>query len=196
MLYAFKDNGDDTGSLLEMTVDIPAERRGLFQANASKNSGVPAEEILLWSGPPIEGKVVAIIADGTVVSAQPDLAWTPPPPPPDPLEELRRVVDQNILASEHDRRWLAQKEAAKRLGIPWLKANPAATLAETENALAGALMAEFPGEPLVVSPAGVILSYAKAARERGYIAEEGFTALRDLVAATPDNQLAKLLVKL
>jgi hypothetical protein len=173
---------------------------------ASADHGVPAGEIMVYATTdPAEAEallnaplaaLVPTLADGQVVSVAVDPAWTPPAPPPDPLAELKQIVDQNILASEHDRRWLAQKEAAKRLGIPWIKGHPAASQAEAEEALTTLLAAEFPGEPLVASPAGVILSYAKAAQARGYIPDPSFTALRDLVAAAPEAQLTKLLAKL
>jgi hypothetical protein len=110
--------------------------------------------------------------------------------------QLSAVVSATLPVSEHDRRWLAQKEAAKRLGIAWIKAHPACTQAEAEEALAAALAAGLPGEPLVISPAGVIASYALAAHGRGYIPEANFTALRDLVAAASQEQLVQLLAKL
>jgi hypothetical protein len=131
---------------------------------------------------------------GGAVAADP--AWTPPAPPPDHIAELRRTVDRNILASEHDRRWLAQKEAAKRLGVAWIKAHPACAQAEAEAALTGLLAVEFPGEPLVASPAGVMASYALAAHSRGHIPSPTFESLRDLVAAASQDQLAQLLDKL
>jgi hypothetical protein len=175
-------------------------------ARASAEHGIPAGEIMVYAtADPAEAEallnaplaaLLPTLAGGQVTGVAVNPVWAPPAPPPDPLAELKQIVDQNILASEHDRRWLAQKEAAKRLGIPWIKAHPAASQAEAEAALTAALAAEFPGEPLVASPAGVILSYAKAAQARGHIPEAGFAALRDLVAATPDSQLAKLLAKL
>jgi hypothetical protein len=142
-------------------------------------------------------RVKATIQGDQVVGVALDPTWTPPAPAPDPLDELRSLVRGNILASDHDKRWLAQKEAAKAIAIPWIKANPTATQAEFQNAVFAALVDELPtGEPIVVNPGGIIASYALAAKERGLIAEATFIALRDFVVATTEKKLAKLLAQL
>ncbi len=123
-----------------------------------------------------------------------------PPSPAASLEsqvaELKQLVQANLLTSAHDKRWLEQKEAAKHLGIAWLKANPSASQTDFEAALATALAAEFPAAPMVINPAGAIASYALVALDWGLIADASFESLRDFVAATPETQLQKLLAQL
>ena len=145
------------------------------------------------------GSLVAVIEEGRVVGVIPDPAYTPPEPQPDPtqvrLEALEAAVANNILASPHDRRWLAQKERAKIFGIPWLKDHPEATGADLEAAVLADLAATFPGEPVVAS-VGVIQSYAVEAAARGYIPEATFEALRALVVASTPAQLQAMLAAL
>lgn len=176
----------------------------LAKALAEAKLGLTLAEHLADADLGPAASLLAVIEAGQVVSVGVDPAWVAPPPPPDPIEELKAslnevktVVAGNLAASEHDRRWLAQKEEVKNQGIPWIKANPTATQAEFQQAVFAAMASELPaGEPIVVNPDGIIASYALAAKERGLIAEASFISLRDLVVTTSDKELAKLLAKL
>ncbi|MFH1058922.1 MAG: hypothetical protein V1797_09640, partial [Pseudomonadota bacterium] len=143
-------------------------------AYVHQGEAVPPPVIPVWEG-------------GQVVGIEPDPDWTPPEPAPDPvqvrLEALEQAVARqeqavaaNLLASPHDRRWLAQKERAKLFGIAWLKAHPEASMEELAVAVETDLAEQFPGQPIVVS-AGIILSYAAEANARGYIPDSSFTSL-------------------
>lgn len=136
---------------------------------------------------------------GQVVGVEPDPGYTPSEPAPDPvqarLEALEAAVATNILASPHDRRWLAQKERAKLFGISWIKANPEAGQADLEAAVMADLAQQFPGEPLVVS-GGVVLGYAVEAAARGYIPDGSYESLRALVVAASADQLQAMLAAL
>ncbi|MFZ5586151.1 MAG: hypothetical protein ACOZHQ_09500 [Thermodesulfobacteriota bacterium] len=143
------------------------------------------------------------LVDGAVIV---NPAWTPPAPALDPvqvrLEALEAAVARqeqavaaNLLASPHDRRWLAQKERAKLFGIGWIKANPEASMEELEAAVIADLASQFSGEPLVVS-GGVILSYAVEAAARGYIPDGSYESLRALVVAADADQIQAMLAAL
>ncbi len=151
----------------------------------------------VWGG----RKTGSLLITATEVSPNP--AWQPPAPPVDRLADLVAKVDAateqvngNILASPHDKRWLAQKNEAKSEGIAWVKAHPASTQTEAETAINAIIAAAFPAEPRVVSGGGLIVSYAVEAQARGIIAAATYEALRDFMVATPDKQLQKLLAKL
>jgi hypothetical protein len=149
--------------------------------------------------PWLEGMEATFDNEGGLVGARLKSGFTPPDPAPsleDHLAEIKAMVGKNLLASDHDKLWLAQKEVAKAEGIPWLKANPAATQEQFEAAVQGFIATDAPGDPMVVHPQGVIASYAKVAQTRGLISSATFEALRDFVVATPDKQLQKLLAQL
>lgn len=185
-------------------VNYLSEDQALAQAAA--RTGLAPEALAAWPAPdreiaerllraPLEA-LAATLAEGRVTDVTVDPAWTPPPIEPTELALLREAVNRNLLASPHDRRWLEQKEEAKSEGIPWIKAHPAAGQAEAETAINGAIEAAFPGQPRVVSGAGIIASYAAEAQARGVIPAATYEALRDFIAATPESQLHKLLAKL
>lgn len=144
--------------------------------------------------------LVASIDNGQVVGVSVDPDYVPSASVPDPvparLEALEAAVERIPLNTPHNRRWLAQKERVKAAGIAYIKANPGCAQAELEQALAAELAAGFPGEPLVVNPAGLVQSYAQAAWAQGFIAEAGFIALRDLVAASGASDLQAMLQSL
>lgn len=141
--------------------------------------------------------LAAVFENGQVVGVAIDPDYTPPTPVPDPVQArlaaLESALEQIPLNTPHNRRWLAQKERVKATGIAYIQAHPACDQADLEQALAGDLASGFPGEPIVVSPAGVILSYADAATAQGFISEASFSALRDLVAASSPAQLQAML---
>ncbi len=186
---------DQAGNCLERNRATPTPPDSAFRANHGDSAVLFATDS--DPAPEVPTKYIrATIQGGQVVNIALDPSWSPPVTI-DPLEEMRALVRGNVLASVHDKRWLAQKEAAKLIAIPWIKANPTATQAEFQAAVFAALAAELPaGEPIVVNPDGIIASYALAAKERGLIAEASFTALRDLVVATPEKQIQKLLAQL
>lgn len=129
-----------------------------------------------------------------------DPAWSPPEAaaPVDlaaRIADLEAVVAGNVLASVHDRRWLAQKERAKLFGIPWIQSHPEAGLADLEAAVLAELAEVFPGDPIVTG-AGIVMSYAAEAAKRGYIPEPSFEALRDLVVGASAAQIQAMLAVL
>jgi|GEM_PF-2410479 len=152
-------------------------------------------------------RLVATIAGGAVVGVAIDPEYTPPEPAPDPvqarLEALEaavklqeQAVAANLLATAHDRKWLAQKETAKLVGIPYIQAHPECSQEEVEAAVVAALTAAYPGQAIVVSGPGIIQSYADEALARGYLGEASFAALRDLVAASTPAQVQAMLAVL
>lgn len=149
----------------------------------------------------------ATIEAGAVVEVAIDPGYTPPEPTPDPvqarLEALEaavklqeQAVAANLLATAHDRKWLAQKETAKLVGIPYIQAHPECNQEEVEAAVVAALTAAYPGQAIVVSGPGIIQSYADEALARGYLGEASFPALRDLVAASTPAQVQTMLAVL
>lgn len=170
----------------------------------------PGGRAWVHAGEPIAGPPLPVVDQaGELIGVAPDPAWTPPAPGPEPIAQLREKVDglavavarqeqavaANLLASPHDRRWLAQKERAKLFGVAWIKANPLCDQAGLEAALNADLALAFPDQPLVVA-AGVILSYAAEAHARGYIPEPGFASLRELIVASSDAELKAMLAAL
>ncbi|MFH1058929.1 MAG: hypothetical protein V1797_09675, partial [Pseudomonadota bacterium] len=130
---------------------------------------------------------LGVMNQGELTGVELDPAYTPPAAEPDSMQVRLEALEQavarqeqavatNLLASPHDRRWLAQKERAKLFGISWLKAHPEASMAELAVAVETDLAEQFPGQPIVVS-AGIILSYAAEANARGYIPDSSFTSL-------------------
>ncbi len=176
-------------------------------AAAVQATGLDPAELVSWPAPDRVtaeallladlASLVATIVDGQVVGVVIDPDYTPPAPTPDPvqarLEALEATLEQLPLNTPHNRRWLAQKDRVKATGIAYIQARPACEQAELEQALALDLAAGFPGEPLVVNPAGVILSYADAAAAQGFIGQASFAALRDLVAASSPAQIQAML---
>ena len=152
-------------------------------------------------------RVKASIVDGQVVSVVIDPDYTPPEPEPDPVQErlaaLEATVKANVLASDHDKRWLRVKEFAKDVGVPWLKAHPTATEQELVDAVLAAAGADAAlGADETVSIAGehlarwLLATYAVEAKRRGYIPVASFEALRDLVVAASDKQIKQMLAAL
>lgn len=119
---------------------------------------------------------------------------------PEPLAERLAAIEQavagNLLATAHDRKWLAQKETAKLVGIPYLREHPGCAQAEVEAVVAAALAAAHPGQAIVVSVPGIIQSYADEALARGHVGEATFIALRDLVANSTPAQVQAMLAVL
>ncbi|MFH1058754.1 MAG: hypothetical protein V1797_08760 [Pseudomonadota bacterium] len=193
MLYVFVENVcvEQNANSIPPSLDVFQRKYGegvavIEVADETPFLGVPRQYLQL--------------VDGAVIV---DPAYEPPEPQPDPVQVLLEALEQavarqeqavaaNLLASPHDRRWLAQKERAKLFGVGWIKANPACGQAGLETALAADLAQAFPDQPLVVA-AGVILSYAAEAHARGYIADPGFAALRDLIVASSEAELQAML---
>ena len=157
--------------------------------------------------------LAASIENGQVVGVTVDPDYTPPPPAPDPVRALRedvahlqQVVATTIPSSPHDRRYLTDKEIGKML-LPWLKANPSATVQQATDYVVPLILAELPGQPVIpplywewTDPAtqevhsfGLGMSYLYEARVRGYCPPETpltWEALVSLVVATPEEQIA------
>jgi len=174
-----------------------------------------APDALAWVSDqePDPAPLVATIAGGAVVEVAIDPDYTPPAPTPDPVQALRedvahlqQVVATTIPSSPHDRRYLTDKELGKML-IPWLKANPSATVQQATNYVVPLILAELPGQPVIpplywewTDPAtqevrafGLGMSYLYEARVRGYCPPETpltWEALVSLVVATPEEQIA------
>lgn len=174
-----------------------------------------APDALAWVSDqePGAGPLVATIEGGEVVSVAFDPDYVPPAPAPDPVQALRedvahlqQVVATTIPSSPHDRRYLTDKELGKML-IPWLKANPSATVQQATNYVVPLILAELPGQPVIpplywewTDPAtqevrafGLGMSYLYEARVRGYCPPETpltWEALVSLVVATPEEQIA------
>ncbi len=179
-----------------------------FEANHGQELVVVPVEDDPAAGVPLE---YISLVDGELVV---DPAWTPPEAAA-PLDlaaeiaELKGVVAKNVPASPHDRRYLTDKEIGKTL-IPWLKANPTATVQEATNHVMPLILAELPGQPVIpplywewtdpatseVYPCGLAMSYLYEARERGYCPPETpltWEALVALVVATPEELIASWL---
>ena len=197
----------------QMTVPSPESAI----AAAAQATGLDSAGLVSWPAPDRETaealllvdlpELVATIEGGEVVSVAIDPDYTPPAPAPDPvqarLEALEaavklqeQAVAANLLATAHDRKWLAQKETAKLVGIPYIQEHPECSQAEVEAAVVAALTAAYPGQAIVVSGPGIIQSYADEALARGYLSEASFLALRDLVAASTPAQVQAMLAVL
>ena len=179
--------------------------------NFRQESGLAPDEVLPFAVleserawrllAPDPASLLVTLDQDQVLDIAPDPGWSPPEPPADPVralgEEVRalqQAVARNILASPHDRRWSVQKEAAKGV-MDWIKDNPQCEQAEVEALVLAAMSQAQPGQPLVVNPAGLIESYAVEAAARGYTAQAGFPALRDLIVASSDQDLRLMLAQ-
>lgn len=137
-----------------------------------------------------------ILADAQVMV---DPGWQPPAPPPDPIQQLTEVVERNVAASPHDKRFLTQKAIGKQ-AISWIKAHPACTPQETEDYIMGLILAEMPGQPVVPKlywefqgqPQGLAMSYLYEAIQRGYCPPAtpmAWASLVGLIVGTPESQI-------
>jgi len=190
---------------------------------AAQATGLDPAELISWPAPDRQtaeallladlASLVATIEGGEVVGVTINPDYTPPAPAPDPVQALRadvahlkQVVATTIPSSPHDRRYLTDKEIGKML-IPWLKANPSATVQQATNYVVPLILAELPGQPVIpplywewIDPAtqevhsfGLGMSYLYEARVRGYCPPETpltWEALVSLVVATPEEQIA------
>ncbi|KMY68483.1 hypothetical protein AAU61_02100 [Desulfocarbo indianensis] len=137
-------------------------------------------------------QLLASIEEGHVVDVQADPAYAPPDPPLDPVEELTAVVSKNVLASPHDKRFLAQKEAAKSV-MWWIRENPDCAAAQVLAQVEAAIEAETPGEPVVVCAQGLMDTYAYEAHQRGLISADTWEELKALILASTPAQLMHML---
>lgn len=166
--------------------DFPA---GFATAKAAELGGLPC--ISAHNPGP---HVIVTVEAGAIVpgSLRADPDYMPPDPPLDPVAELKAAVDQNLMASPHDRRFLAQKEAAKTV-MWWIRENPDCTAGQVLTQVEAAIAAETPGEPVVVSGQGLLETYAHEAHQRGLIPAATWEALKALILASTPAQLTRML---
>lgn len=190
MIYVFSPEG----RCLERNTMPEAPPRQVFELNYG-----PDIVLVSLESDPAPGVPLKFIghAQGQLTV---DPSYSPPAPePPVDLQaemaELKAVVAANLLASPHDRRWLAQKEAAKGV-MAWMQANPACDQAQVEAQVAAAMQAATPGEPVVIAAAGLVQSYADEAARRGLVPAASFESLKALVLASSSEQLRQMLAVL
>ena len=201
MIYVFSADG----LCLERHLIEPPLPLASFQANHGPEIVLVPLEVDPFPQAPLDR---FSLVDGQV---RVDPAWSLPatPAPVDLRAEiaaLKETVAKNVPASSHDKRYLTDKEVGKLL-IPWLKAHPAATVAQATDYVVPLILAELPGQPVIpplfwewtdpasgqVLPFGLAMSYLYEARERGYCPAETpltWEALVALVVATPEEQIA------
>jgi hypothetical protein len=208
MIFVFSP----TGACLEKNLNSPSPSEAVFKAKFGDDVLIARYDQDPLPGV-LESEIVATIEDGQVVEVAIDPDYTPPAPAPDPVQALRedvahlqQVVATTIPSSPHDRRYLTDKEIGKML-IPWLKANPSATVQQATDYVVPLILAELPGQPVIpplywewTDPAtqevrafGLGMSYLYEARVRGYCPPETpltWEALVSLVVATPEEQIA------